>query len=263
MSRWKTLPAELGERDRQLIVQLRRLKDHSGLSLAALEAKTTSSRSSWERYLNGRTPPPREAVEELARVCGSDSTRLLVLYDVAARDRGRAADEAGGADGAVSQEAQAAPADPETPAVPGRRQPRTVRLGPAVCAAAALALLVAFAAGYVLARTVSGDGTASGTGAYTYEEGRTYPCGTGRKDGLRYAGHSVSRDALLMPNTQGADVAEAQCLLRQHGFDPGAVDGLYGTRTQDAVKAFQRQQKQQRLVVDGLVGEDTWRELRR
>ncbi|MGW7415542.1 peptidoglycan-binding protein [Streptomyces sp. NPDC054863] len=251
MSRWKTLPSELGERERQLIVQLRRLKDHSGLSLAALESRTTSSRSSWERYLNGRTPPPREAVEELARVCGSEPTRLLVLYDVAARDRGRSAG------GCVPKEV---PADPDPD--PGRGA-RTVRLGPAVCGAAALALLGAFAAGYVLARTVSGAGAPSAAGAYTYEEGRTYPCGTGRKDGLRYAGHSVSRDALLMPDARGGAVVEAQCLLRRHGFDPGAVDGLYGTRTKDAVEAFQRQQTRQRLVVDGLVGEDTWRELRR
>ncbi|MEU8893249.1 helix-turn-helix domain-containing protein [Streptomyces sp. NPDC048442] len=261
MSRWKTLPAELGERDCQLIVQLRRLKDHSGLSLAALEGRTTSSRSSWERYLNGRTPPPREAVEELARVCGSDPTRLLVLYDVAARDRDR-----GRTDGGTSEVGGAGEAGEAGEAVPQQdagRRPRTLRVGPAVCGAAALALLVAFAAGYVLARTVSGDGSAPDTGAYTYAEGRTYPCVAGRKDGLRHAGHSVSRDALLMLNTQGRDVVEAQCLLRQHGFDPGVVDGLYGTRTKEAVEAFQRQQKQQRLVVDGLVGEDTWRELRR
>ncbi|WP_267242981.1 helix-turn-helix domain-containing protein [Streptomyces sp. PR69] len=83
MARWKELPAALDDRERQLIVQLRRLKDHSGLSLAALAGKTSYSRSSWERYLNGKKPVPRGAVEELARICGTEPTRLLVLHEVA------------------------------------------------------------------------------------------------------------------------------------------------------------------------------------
>ncbi|MFJ2739125.1 helix-turn-helix domain-containing protein [Streptomyces sp. NPDC087440] len=238
MARWKTLPPQLGERDRQLVVQLRRLKDHSGLSLAALETKTGSSRSSWERYLNGRTPPPREAVEEMARVCGSDPTRLLVLYDVAARDRG----------GAPGDGPRRHPdVEPQEPPRPVRR-PR-----PLLLVAAGCALLVAFAAGYAVASVTGED-------PYTYEEGRTYPCADARKDGGRYAGHSVTRESLLMPNTRGRDVVEAQCLLKRHGFDAGAVDGLYGPAAKDAARAFQRGHG---LVPDGLVGENTWRELRR
>ncbi|MEU9120261.1 peptidoglycan-binding protein [Streptomyces sp. NPDC048506] len=85
MSRWKGLPETLDHRVRQLVVQLRRLKDHSGLSLASLAAKTAYSKSSWERYLNGKKLPPRDAVEALARVCGADATRLLVLHEVAAQ----------------------------------------------------------------------------------------------------------------------------------------------------------------------------------
>ncbi|CAM5259142.1 hypothetical protein GCM10010329_05210 [Streptomyces spiroverticillatus] len=237
MSRWKTLPSGLGERDRQLVVQLRRLKDHSGLSLAALETKTGSSRSSWERYLNGRTPPPREAVEELARVCGADPTRLLVLYDVAARDRGSAlADE-----GARQHPDEAEPSPP---------RPRR----PLLLVAAGCALLAAFGSGYAVASVTGGEDT------YKYEEGRTYSCADARKDGGRYAGHSVTRESLLMPNTRGWDVVEAQCLLTAHGFDAGAVDGLYGPAAKDAARAFQRERG---LVPDGLVGENTWRELRR
>ncbi|WP_413796828.1 helix-turn-helix domain-containing protein [Streptomyces iranensis] len=83
MARWKELPDSLDHRARQLVVQLRRLKDRSGLSLASLEAKTGYSRSSWERYLNGKALPPRQAVQELARVTGAEPTRLLVLYEVA------------------------------------------------------------------------------------------------------------------------------------------------------------------------------------
>jgi hypothetical protein len=271
MSRWKELPSELGERDRQLVVQLRRLKDHSGLSLAALEARTASSRSSWERYLNGRTPPPRPAVGELARVCGTDPTRLLVLYDVAARERGEPRERSVpgrsvGPGGSGGPDGPSGPDGPDGPQGPGPgpapAPARALRVGPSLCGAAVLALLVAFAAGYALAQLLRDGGAQPATAAngYAYQEGRTYSCEIGRKDGDLYAGHSVGRDALLMPNAKGWDVVEAQCLLRYHHLDPGAVDGLYGARAKDAVKVFQREH---RLVVDGVVGEHTWRELRR
>ncbi|MGW3496316.1 MarR family transcriptional regulator [Streptomyces sp. NPDC001020] len=68
---------------RRLVVQLRRLKDHSGLSLLSLQTKTGYSRASWERHLNGKALPPRQAVEGLARVGGVDPTRLLALHEVA------------------------------------------------------------------------------------------------------------------------------------------------------------------------------------
>lgn len=68
---------------RQLVVQLRRLKDRSGLSLDALAVKSGYSRSSWDRYLNGKALPPQHAVEELARAAGADPVRLLVLHEVA------------------------------------------------------------------------------------------------------------------------------------------------------------------------------------
>ncbi|MGY5124753.1 helix-turn-helix domain-containing protein [Streptomyces nigrescens] len=85
MSRWSGLPVSLDHRVRQLVVQLRRLKDHSGLSLAALAARTSYSKSSWERYLNGKKLPPAGAVAALARLCGADVTRLLALHEVAAQ----------------------------------------------------------------------------------------------------------------------------------------------------------------------------------
>ncbi|MFI7410882.1 helix-turn-helix transcriptional regulator [Streptomyces sp. NPDC049627] len=84
MSRWAALPAELDPRVRQLVVRLRRLKDHSGLSLRGLAGRTEYSPKSWERYLGGRSLPPRAAVEALARVGGEDPTRLLALHEVAA-----------------------------------------------------------------------------------------------------------------------------------------------------------------------------------
>ncbi|MGW1275313.1 helix-turn-helix domain-containing protein, partial [Streptomyces sp. NPDC002491] len=91
MSRWKALPEALDPQVRRLVVQLRQVKDHSGLSLAALASRTSYSRSSWERYLNGKTIPPRHAVETMAQVCGGDLIGLTALWEVAASAPARGA----------------------------------------------------------------------------------------------------------------------------------------------------------------------------
>jgi hypothetical protein len=49
----------------------------------------------------------------------------------------------------------------------------------------------------------------------------------------------------------GEDVRQLQLLLRNAGFDPGSVDGVFGARTHDAVVAFQRSRG---LAADGLAG---------
>ncbi|MFI8193065.1 DUF2690 domain-containing protein [Streptomyces sp. NPDC085946] len=73
---------------------LRELRARTGLSMAGLAAKTTYSKSSWERYLNGRTLPPREAVRELCRLAGEDGGRCLALWEIAESEcSGRAAQE--------------------------------------------------------------------------------------------------------------------------------------------------------------------------
>ncbi|WP_461026856.1 helix-turn-helix domain-containing protein, partial [Streptomyces sparsus] len=83
--RWKELPAELPPPARQLIVRLRGLKDRSGLSSRQLAARTGYSAKSWQRYLNGRSLPPQEAVAAMARVCGEDPAGLLALREIAAQ----------------------------------------------------------------------------------------------------------------------------------------------------------------------------------
>ncbi|WP_030218478.1 peptidoglycan-binding protein [Streptomyces bikiniensis] len=263
MSRWKELPADLESSERRLLAWLRRLKDHSGLSLAALAARTSYSRSSWERYLNGKKPVPRRAVEELARECGTEPTRLVVLYEVVERARARTpapvepqpappeAEEKTGAagDGQAGAERASAPA-------------RAVPL-PRALLAVALAAVVAFGAGLLTAGVWDGGdaeaakGVVAGSG---YLRGQTYACETRREDGALRAGHSDTREMLLDINSTGFDVVEAQCLLHAKGFGPGAFDGLYDERTKGAVKDFQRSR---RLVADGIVGPDTWGELRR
>ncbi|MFF4172373.1 peptidoglycan-binding protein [Streptomyces sp. NPDC001744] len=126
---------------------------------------------------------------------------------------------------------------------------------------AALAVAVAFVAGLLVAGAWRNEGSgATDPSATGYRRGQAYACEVRREDGELRAGHSPTREMLLDINSTGFDVVETQCLLREHGIDPGAADGLYSERTKEAVKRFQ---KERRLVVDGIVGPNTWRELRR
>jgi hypothetical protein len=76
----------------RLVALLRELRGGTGLSLAALAAKTTFSKSSWERYLNGKTLPPSRAVRELCRLAGEPEGRCLALWELAESEwSGRAA----------------------------------------------------------------------------------------------------------------------------------------------------------------------------
>ncbi|GGN00483.1 helix-turn-helix domain-containing protein [Streptomyces fuscichromogenes] len=70
---------------RHLVERLREAREETGLSFAALAARTAYSKSSWERYLNGKTLPPRDAVETLAKLSGADPVRLLALWQLADR----------------------------------------------------------------------------------------------------------------------------------------------------------------------------------
>lgn len=65
----------------------------------------------------------------------------------------------------------------------------------------------------------------------------------------------VSSCPTLSIGSRGASVAQLQELLRNAGFDPGPIDGIFGSRTQSAVIAFQ---KSKNLVPDGIVGIMTW-----
>ncbi|MGQ4515418.1 helix-turn-helix domain-containing protein [Streptomyces sp. DW26H14] len=250
MSRWKALPASLDERARQLVTQLRRMKDRSGLSLPSLQAKTGYSRSSWERYLNGKALPPRQAVEELARVCGIDDTRVLALYDVAAQEWQQKADTA-------EEHATSEPRGTH-------RRATLIGLCTAVVLGALLVGLLVTAPWENDERTEAGaKGTpprSSSSGTFVYKPGKTYPCSVKEEDGGLYAGYSTARIKVLDRGTQGWDVVEAQCLLRHHGFDPDGVDGVYGAKTAQAVKLLQ---KEAGTYVDGVVGRHTWQALRK
>jgi cell wall-associated NlpC family hydrolase len=63
---------------------------------------------------------------------------------------------------------------------------------------------------------------------------------------------------LLQSGDRGEDVRRMQRRLHVHGLDPGPADGVFGPRTEKAVRAFQ---KAKRLEVDGIIGPKTTRAL--
>lgn len=66
---------------------------------------------------------------------------------------------------------------------------------------------------------------------------------------------------VLSSGAQGECVKTLQTLLAAHGFNPGPVDGDFGSRTRSAVRRFQEAKG---LKVDGIVGTaETWPALRR
>ncbi|WP_328905410.1 XRE family transcriptional regulator [Streptomyces sp. NBC_00234] len=90
MPRWKALPEELDPQVKEFAGQLRRLVDRSGLSLAALADRTGYSKTSWERYLNGRLLAPRGAIVALAEVTGTNQSHLTTMWELAERAWSRA-----------------------------------------------------------------------------------------------------------------------------------------------------------------------------
>ncbi len=73
----------------------------------------------------------------------------------------------------------------------------------------------------------------------------------------RYGRHRLG-DRVLYAAMRGWDVAELQFRLAWHGFPSGPFDGIYGNRTEAALKRFQRWAG---LAPDGLLGPATVRAL--
>jgi transcriptional regulator with XRE-family HTH domain len=90
-SHWGTLPQTLPAAYRELVTDLRQLKDRSGLSLTELGRMSAISKSSWERYLNAKQFPPRHAVQALCRAAQESEEVALYRWeraDVAWNRRG-------------------------------------------------------------------------------------------------------------------------------------------------------------------------------
>jgi hypothetical protein len=235
--RWKALPKSLDPHTSQLVVELRRLKDHSELSLKSLQAKTPFSRSSWERYLNGKALPPQAAVEALARMADADVTPLLTLRDAAQRTSTAAAVTPAGS-GAAAQTR-----DPEP----------EIRVAALSVAAGALLLSAIISVLLII------DPWREQTPATGVADAGRYTCTYSRHGDQLFAGNSATTSSLVMRNTTGPDAAEVQCLLLRHKLSPGDVDGYFGERTEAEIKRLQRLDH---VPADGIVGEQTWSLLR-
>ncbi|MFJ6573113.1 XRE family transcriptional regulator [Streptomyces sp. NPDC091292] len=89
MPRWKALPDELDPEIKEFCEALRRLVDRGGLSIAAVADRTGYSKTSWERYLNGRLLAPKGAIVALAEVTGTNPLHLTTMWELAERSWSR------------------------------------------------------------------------------------------------------------------------------------------------------------------------------
>lgn len=255
--RWRKLPETLDPNGRRLVQELRRLKDHSGLTLQMLQAKTSFSGSSWERYLNGKALPPAAAVEAFAGLTDADASSLLALRHAAQNPS--AAMQRPHRDRAAERAPQQTPAPSGPPSassvslVKGQEQER-VR-GVALSLVGGALLLSVVVSGWLIADHPNAADHPEGSAT---EVGR-YSCAYVRHGGLMLAGNSTTNSALVALRSTGPDVAEVQCLLRRHHLSPGDVDGYFGKRTEAQVKILQQQDH---VSPDGIVGEQTWSLLR-
>ncbi|MFI2206038.1 peptidoglycan-binding protein [Streptomyces sp. NPDC020192] len=255
--RWRELPESLDPSGRRLVQELRRLKDHSGLTLQMLQAKTPFSGSSWERYLNGKTPPPAAAIEALAGLADADASSLLALWEATQepgvaterQHRNRVAETG-------PQQAPASCASSVGLSEGRERDQGQERIHSVALSLVGGALLVsAVVSGWLITDRPNAAGHLSGT---TTGVGK-YSCAYVRHGDLMLAGNSTTNSGLVALNSTGPDVAEVQCLLRRHRLSPGDVDGYFGKRTEAQVK---RLQQQDHVSSDGIVGEQTWSLLR-
>ena len=65
---------------------------------------------------------------------------------------------------------------------------------------------------------------------------------------------SLTVGALSKIGSRGEEVVKIQTKLKNWGYYSGSIDGIYGTKTRDAVKLFQ---KKNSLTVDGIAGRKT------
>ncbi|MGW7526527.1 DUF2690 domain-containing protein [Streptomyces sp. NPDC054783] len=154
MTDWKPLPDGLASDVRHLVVELRALKERAGLSLATLGGRTPYSKSSWERYLNGKALPPQHAVASLGKLADADPARLVALWELAntawhdceTSDADGARDAADGHDRRSEQPAAATGRPPaaqaEEPPSAGRRFGRRPLIWAVVALAAVVTLSV-------------------------------------------------------------------------------------------------------------------------
>ncbi|WP_368294029.1 peptidoglycan-binding protein [Dehalobacter sp. TBBPA1] len=66
---------------------------------------------------------------------------------------------------------------------------------------------------------------------------------------------TLTEPAFLKVGSRGPEVATLQSILKELGYGPGMADGVFGSKTREAVIAFQRDY---RLIPDGVAGPQTF-----
>jgi peptidoglycan hydrolase-like protein with peptidoglycan-binding domain len=69
------------------------------------------------------------------------------------------------------------------------------------------------------------------------------------------AARGESAAIILREGSQGPEVTELQVLLDYAGYNPGAINGIFGPQTKAAVLKLQQAKK---LTANGVVGAETW-----
>ncbi|MEU4083424.1 helix-turn-helix domain-containing protein [Streptomyces aureus] len=199
-----------------LAAELRRLKERSGLSFGRLADRTHYSRSSWERFLNGKQLPTAVALEEFATVMDADADFLRGLL-VAALEP----EDAPGARGEVGL---LSGTGVETgPAIPGGAVGGTgtgPRTGPGIAAGTGLPVGAGIAAG---AGLLIGPGIAAAPGA-AIPSGAAGGTGTGLLAGAGIGiGSETGAGAGLPAGAQGGTGAGTG------GLTTGTAEGSAGS----------------------------------
>jgi peptidoglycan hydrolase-like protein with peptidoglycan-binding domain len=94
----------------------------------------------------------------------------------------------------------------------------------------------------------------------------TYTCHYSTSGDYAHAGYysgTTVQPSTTVVTTSGI---EAQCLLRRSGYNPGTIDGVFGSNSQAAAKAFQKDMNDvfsAGLDEDGKIGKESWPWLRR
>lgn len=103
-----------------------------------------------------------------------------------------------------------------------------------------------------------GEREAERPSSYPRDSRQTPPTRRPRGDGTKRGHRPADERPTLKEGSTGRAVEHLQKRLTRHGHDPGSVDGIFGARTDSAVRSFQ---KANSLPVDGIVGPDTWNAL--
>ncbi|MFF9063309.1 helix-turn-helix domain-containing protein [Streptomyces sp. NPDC014882] len=229
---------------------LRAVRARTGLSLAALAERTPYSKSSWERYLNGKLPVPRQAVEALCAMAGEHPGRLLALWELADAEwsgRARSPAPAPAAPGsAIPGSATPRPGTPDAGrTAPHARQARWWRL-PVLGAGAAVAAAAMTAALWWLPHQTSGRPTTPDSSTLDPAPGCRGEACDGKDPARMSCGLPGRADALGPPHRTrtGANVE-----IRYSTVCAAAWGRVWHTRVGDAVEVSAPGAPPRRVVV--------------